>query len=197
MVLAMTAITLVAVLELYQNCIKFTMDLRQRTAQANELNYCLDRMATEITDSLSSNGKLELISQDGANILSGVKLTEYDDTEEEVKICRQLEWVIAADKDESYTIYRKDYVELDEESDELYYPVCDRIAAFDIQVINGEGLEDPNATAALMEFNVESYINDADEQTFSASRTFCLRRNETLGVPDMDSMQNQIDELAK
>ena len=193
-VLVITSITLIAVLELYQKCILFTTQLRQRTAQTTELNYCLDKMITEITDALSSKAKLELIKADGVNILSGVKLTEYD-SEDESKVYRQLEWVIASDENEAYSIYRKDFVLLDENSTELYYPVCDRIASFDIEIVNSDGLEDPNATAALMQFNVKSYINDVEGKTFSASRTFCLRRNEILGVPDMDAIQNQIDTI--
>ncbi|MBN2063262.1 MAG: type II secretion system protein [Sedimentisphaerales bacterium] len=195
-VLVITTITLIAVLELYQSCIKFTMQLRQRMAQATALNFCLDRMATEITDALSSNAVLEIVSGDRENIVSGVRLTQYD-SDDEKRIYRQLEWVIAADQNDGNTVYRKEFLLLDDNASDMYHPICDRIADFKIELVNGEGLEDPNATAPLMQFSVESYIDDSSDVTFLASRTFCLRRNDSLGVPDMDTLQDQLDTIAE
>lgn len=195
-VLAITTITLIAVLELYQSCIKFTLQLRQRMSQASALNFCLDRMATEITDAVSSNAVLEIVSGDRENIISGVRLIQYD-SEDGDKIYRQLEWVIAADENNGNTIYRKEFILLDENASDMYHPICDRISDFKIELVNGEGLEDPNATAPLMQFSVESYIDDSSDATFMASRTFCLRRNESLGVPDMDTLQDQLDAIAE
>ena len=196
-VLAITSIVTVSTLQLFQRCIFFTNQLRQRTAQTSELNYCLDRMITEITDSVSSNAKLNLIKRNN-NILGGIELIEYSEPDESSSTAeeiRRLEWVIAADDNNANSIYRKDYNKLDDDGLDMYYPVCDRIAEFEIIIINGEGLEDPNATAPLMQFNVESYINDTSEETFSAYRTFCLRRGELLGVPDLDKIQDRIDEI--
>lgn len=192
-IMVIASITLIAVLDLYQKCVHFTIVLRQRTAQNTELNYCLDRMMTEITDAVSSNAKLELVKSNGSSILSGVTLTEYN--EEDNSEYRRVEWVIAADFNDAYSIYRKDEVFASDYPDDNYYPVCDRIASFDINIINGDGLDDPNADAPLMQFYVESYLNDQDNNTFSANRTFCLRRGESLGITDIDQVDEQLDTL--
>ena len=194
-VLTIASITLIAVLDLYQKCVHFTITLRQRAAQDTELNYCLDRMMTEITDSVSSNAELELIKSNGSSILSGVTLTEYN--EEDNSEYRKVEWVIAADFNDAYSIYRKDEIFTADEVDDNYYPVCDRIAKFDIDIINGDGLEDPNAEAPLVQFYVESYINDNDNHTFSANRTFCLRRGESLGVRDINKVDSDLETIRK
>lgn len=192
-VLTITTVTLIAVLQFYQSCIRFTTDLRQRLAQTTALNFCLDRMITEITDALTSKAELELISRQD-KIVSGVKLTEYDGSADK-KITRQLEWVIAADEHGGNTIYRREYAGLEKDADDSYYPICDRVADFAIEVVNADGLTDPNANAPLMQFGVEGYIDDNTEATFTAIRTFCLRRNEALGVPDLDELQNKINTI--
>ena len=189
-VMAIGSIILISVLRLYQHSIDFTAKLRQRTSQESRTNFCLDRMTTDIIDSVSSQGQLKVLPPKGIKTLGGITLTQ---TDLQKNVSRELSWVAAQNENGSYTLYRKDYSELDQTGSDMYFPVCDGIAEFDIRLMNENGLEDPNSAPAVIELWVESYYSETSKQTFPTSRTFCLRR--TLFLPDINEILKEEEEI--
>ena len=193
-VMVITSLILISVLRLYQQSIDFTVNLRQRISQESQVNFCLDMMTTDIIDSVSSQGKLEILPPKGIKTLGGISITQTDPGN---KVSREISWVAAEDENETYTLYRKDYSKQDQNGSDVYYPVCDGVAEFDITLLNENGLEDPNSAPAVMELLVDSYFNNNSEQTFSSRRTFCLRRNEILNLPDVNEILLEEAEIKK
>ena len=169
--MVISSLIIISVLRLYQQSITFTANLRQRTSQESRVNYCLDRITNEIIDAVNSQGQLT-IEPRGVKVLGGITVTQQGKNS---KVARELSWTVAQDENNQYTIYRKDFSELDTSGSDLFFPVCDGIADFQVDVLNEEGLEDPNSEPAVLQISVDSYYNTS-ENTFTVSRTFCLRR---------------------
>ncbi len=193
-VMTITSLILISVMQIYRQSVDFTVSLRQRISQESQVNFCLDKMTTDIIDSVSSQGKLNILPPRGIKNLGGVSITENSSAG---KVNREISWVAAEDENETYTLYRKDYSSQDKTGYDVYYPICDGIANFDIRLLNENGLEDPNSAPAVIELLVESYYNKNSEQTFSTYRTFCLRRNDILDMPNINEILLEEAEIKK
>ncbi len=187
--LAIVALVSAAVLQLLTHTQAQGERITGRMNQTSKLQNCLDRIMDDVINGAESNAKIRVENAGEAADLITV-ITESG--RKGAAVTRRIDWTAAPDGQSlDMVIYRRE-INFSSKEEPLYIPLCDKIDAFEVELFNSEGLEDPNAEPAVMQIRVSSfYLDDPDsQQRLEANRTFCLRRFDQLVTSD-DKIEDQ------
>lgn len=177
--LAIVAMIARAVLQLLDHTTQQSKRINWNMTQTTALANCLDKLlidtitaanlGAEIIVDNSSGGwpgasRLSLVNKKGNPGQSGKP--------------SRIDWVAVADDErDDLVLYRRGMPDDDKEHN-LYIPLCENLYSFEVELLNAEGLEDPNAPPALIQVRAQLYqsAQHDPEHLLTFSRTCSLRR---------------------
>ncbi len=173
--LTIAVLVITAVLAIYRNTVRSSEDMSQNAARQAATMACLDRMMDDVINASfaqpsvrvagSGEGKTHLIIQTLPGSVDTVPTT-------------QVEWAaVPGDLEDELVLYRREYIG-DDAKNALYIPVCEHLMAFDAELFNPEGLDDPNAPPSMLDVQLTVFRDEppSPDRVFTVFRTFCLRR---------------------
>lgn len=174
--LVIVAMIASAVLQLLNHTTEQSKRINWNMTQTTTLANCLDKLIIDTITAANLGGEIIVDNSSGgwpeASRLSLINKKGASDK------ASRIDWVAVADDErDDLVLYRRGIPEDDEEQN-LYIPLCDNLYSFEVELLNAQGLEDPNAEPALIQVRAQLFqsAQHDPEHLLTFSRTSCLRR---------------------
>lgn len=168
--LVILGIVMSAVLVLLQQTYFQIRHLNQDLSRRSLLNHSLDKLMDDLIENAKDNIEIQLKNSSTLTLKTTPSTTSK-------KPSLQIDWATASDH-QNLVLYRR-VMRSSKPKDILYYPICDQLESFTINMLDSQGSPVfDQKSASLIEVHATMFRRDLQdpEYVYTSRRTFSLKR---------------------
>ncbi|MCF7956824.1 MAG: hypothetical protein K9M57_00100 [Phycisphaerae bacterium] len=177
--LTIVALLTVAVLGLLNGTTAQSARVNQRMEQMGAINMCMDRLMDDVIKAAEDDTRWHVKKGYRQQMKTSHLTIQRMGGGEKSDLIWQIDWIATPSEDgEDLTLYRREKTGKKNDETDVFIPLCEHLYSFDVQMINEEGLDDPNAAPAVIQVKAELFRMPEHEPDFllPVNQTYCLRR---------------------
>ncbi len=176
------------VLRLLSNTSRQTVLSNNKMQSRHDIEYSLDILIEDLVSASYAKAGVEVENGKDNGCTTSNLMIIRNNTTNRYSSSSIIQWIAADSKLEDskgIVLYRRDDSQIFDPSNDsqepqtgMYIPMCDNIQSFEVELLNHQGIDDPNYAPAIVNINARIYSDTDSERdgTIEAFRTFCLRR---------------------
>ena len=164
------AIVMSAVVILLQQTHFQIRHINQNLSRKTLLNHSLDSLMDDLIENASDD--IDIQQRNSSSLTLKTESSSY-----KLKPAFQIDWATASDQDD-LVLYRR-FMKISNPTNPLYYPICDHIDTFTINMLDSRGEPSPDQESiALIEVQATMFREDQKNPDYvhTARRIFALNR---------------------